>query len=527
MPITGPEMKRPQEIHFLSDETGQTGDIIDVLAEHFVIEGTERQTGRKHFYDTFDWRLFRKDSIVTSEGQGLELSHFNGVVVAAVPAGYREYYFWWDIRDSALRERLKSIINMRAMLRFLSLDYECKTFRVLNKDRKTVARIILRNEKAGTDDTQLDLPQRLSLQKIRGYDGVFDKIGRRCRQAGLIPVDSLQEMFTRIFSVSNRKPLDYGAKFRVELPDALSVGEAVAKICLVLTEAMEVNHAGVCADIDSEFLHDFRIAVRRTRSLLSLLKKVLPPEQTAFFRAEFKWLGSVTGPLRDIDVYLLKREEYLAMLPATLHSGLGLVFDELDRTRISEVRRLRRHLVSKRYQKLIDEWRRYLSDPGSELFSAMQKKPCKGLADKLIKKHFTGFLRAGDTIADTSADSELHALRIKGKKLRYLLEFFRSYYDDAEMERFLKYMKKLQDNLGELNDLSVQQEMLAARLAKLAGRSRRIMQTGASLGGLISVLAAKKRHVRGAFQQSYADFFKVSNRDLLNKLIADSRRRMS
>ena len=527
MPITGREMKRPQEIHFLSDETVQAGELLDSLAPSFVIEETERLTGKKQYYDTFDWRLFRAGCLFTFEGQGVELSRFNGVPVAAIPAGRREQYFWWDIRESELREKIRSIIEMRAMLPLLSLDYDRKTFRVLNKDRKTVARIVLRNEQASAGGAHLALPERLSLHEIRGYGNVFDKICKSCSTAGLRPVDTMQELLTLAFSVSNRKPLDYGAKFRVELPDSGTVGEAVAKICLALAEAMATNHAGVCKDIDSEFLHDFRIAVRRTRSLLSLLKKELPPEQTTFFQAEFKWLGDVTGPVRDIDVYLLKREEYLAMLPATLHAGLNLFFDELDRRRKSEVKRLRRCLLSQRYQKLIDEWYHYLSTPDSALFAARRNRRCRVVADKQIKKRFASFLRDGDAITVKSPDREMHRLRIKGKKLRYLLEFFRAFYDDAEVERFLKHMKKLQDNLGALNDLSVQQQMLAARLAQLDPRTERSMQIGASLGGLISVLAGKKKRVRSAFRRSYADFSKASNRDLLNSLIADSRRGMS
>ncbi len=526
MPITGREMKRPQEIHFLSDETMQTGEFLASLASSFVIEETDRRTGRKRYYDTFDWRLFRAECLFTFEEQGVELSRFNGLPVAAIPAGRREQYFWWDIRESELREKIKAIIEMRAMLPLLWLDYDRKTFRVLNKDRKTVARIVLCNEQTSAEGGQLVLPERLSLREIRGYGTVFAKLCKSCRSAGLRPVDTMHELLAQAFSVSTRKPLDYGAKFRVELPDSSTVGEAVAKICLALAETMAINHAGVCQDIDSEFLHDFRIAVRRTRSLLSLLKKELPPEQSAFFQAEFKWLGGVTGPVRDIDVYLLKREEYLAMLPAALHSGLNLFFDELDRRRKSEVKRLRRCLLSQRYQNLVDDWRHYLSAPDSALFAFRRKKRCRAVADKQIKKRFASFVRDGDTITGTSPDREMHKLRIKGKKLRYLLEFFRAFYDEAEVERFLKHMKKLQDNLGAFNDLSVQQQMLAARLSQLDGRTKRSMQIGASLGGLISVLAGKKRRVRSAFQRSYAGFSKASNRDLLIWLTADSRRGM-
>jgi len=527
MPITGPDMKLPQEITFLLEGPPQAGELLDSLASRFMVEETGKISGQKYYYDTFDWRLFRKSFVLTVTGNRLELSDFNGVSIGVSAGLPRKNYFCWDIQESELREPLEAIIDMRALIQIFSLNFAERTFRVLNKDRKTVARIVLRDEKARGEGAQLDLPRRLSLQEIRGYGSVFDKIRKMCLKTGLKSIDDEQDLLKLAFSVSERKLLDYGAKFRVDLDETITIGEAVSKICLDLAGAMQINHVGVCADIDSEFLHDFRIAIRRTRSLLTLLKKVLPPEKTSYFQSEFKWLGSVTGPVRDIDVYLLKRKEYLGMLPESLHSGLSLFFDELEKMRIREIKLLRRHLASPRYRTLLESWRLYLSEPGSEIFSTIRKKKCKPLADKLIGKRFAGFLRDGDKINESSADNELHKLRIRGKKLRYLLEFFRSFYDEAEMERFLKQMKRLQDNLGDFNDLSVQQEMLALRLAELSGRTQRTMQLGASLGGLISVLAGKHRSVRQAFQKSYSNFSKTGNRDLLDTVISASSRRVS
>ena len=66
-----------------------------------------------------------------------------------------------------------------------------------------------------------------------------------------------------------------------------------------------MNLPGTLADIDTEFLHDLRVAVRRTRSAIKLLSGVFPPEAVEHFKAEFKWLGDVTTPVRDLDVHLL------------------------------------------------------------------------------------------------------------------------------------------------------------------------------------------------------------------------------
>ena len=62
-------------------------------------------------------------------------------------------------------------------------------------------------------------------------------------------------------------------------------------------------------------------------------------------------------------------------------------------------------------------------------------------------------------------DEDLHNLRIDCKKLRYLLEFFTSLFPKTQMKLLIKQLKQLQDNLGDFNDLSVQQ----ARLLEVAG----------------------------------------------------------
>jgi CHAD domain-containing protein len=527
MPITGPDMKQPREKTLLFEGSLSADHVIKLLSKRYVLEQTESFSARKLFYDTFDWRLFRNGAVLTASGNQWELFRNNEVSVIDSPDGRRKKYFWWDIRESELGKRLKTMSDMRALLQVFALNYEISNFRVLNRDRKTVARIGLRNETACSDSAQLSLPRRLTVQEIRGYSGVFDKIINSCTKSGLKLLEGEYRLLELAFSVADRKVLDYGAKFSVDLGETLTIGESVAKICFDLAGAMETNYDGVCKDVDSEFLHDFRIAIRRSRSLLTLLKKVLPSGKTNHFQSEFKWLGSLTGPVRDIDVYLLKRDEYRGMLPASLHAGLNLFFEELELRRVRELKVLRQNLNSSRYHELIESWRSYLGDTESDLFSGIRKKPCVPLADTLIRKRFAGFLRDGDKISDSSADSELHTLRIKGKKLRYLLEFFRSFYNDAEMERFLKQMKKLQDNLGDFNDLSVQQDMLALRLSELRGRSKRTMQMGASLGGLITALSRKHRLVRKAFQKTYSDFSKTGNRNLLNKMVSTSCRRVS
>lgn len=489
------------------------------VSKSFIVEQSAHEVSQRCYYDTFDWRLHRSNMVFFSSGTALHLERFNGKKVAVAKGRRRAKFFWWDLETGELSDRLKPCIEMRALCPIVGIQTETTQFRIMNNDRKTVVRLVVRNDQLKKSDSEL--PEQVFVYEVRGYEGEFEAVVEQCRRKGCQEVKK-RKLLEGVLKLSGLTPRDYGDKFRVDLEEQMSVGAAVSKICLSLVDDMRTNHPGVIADIDSEFLHDFRIAVRRTRSLLSLMKKILPPEQCKYFQAEFRWLGSVTGPLRDIDVYLLEKDDYLDLLPVSLRGGMSTFFERLEARRAGELKDLQSHLGSERYDKLLTEWCRFLSDSDSELFKGPREQSSRVYADSTIVKRFRSFIRTGDKISDESADEELHQLRIRGKKFRYLLEFFKSFYHEEQMITFLKYMKKLQDNLGVFNDLSVQQDILGRELDGLRAKNLQTIRFAAALGGLIAVLADKHQTVRGEFEATYADFTRPEVQELLEVMVSRS-----
>lgn len=491
--------------------------LFKAISKSFVIEQSEQEVSQRCYYDTFDWRLHRNNLVFFSSGNSLHLERFSGKQVAFASGRRRAKYFWWDIESGEFNGRLKSCIEMRALCPIVEIQTETSQFRIMNSDRKTVARLVVRNDQLKESDAEL--PEQVFVYEIRGYESEFETVVEQCRRKGCLEMKK-KKLLERVLKLSGLTPRNYGDKFKVDLGAQMSVGGAISKICLSLVDDMRINHPGVMADIDSEFLHDFRIAVRRTRSLLSLMKKILPPEQCKYFQAEFRWLGSVTGPLRDIDVYLLEKEDYLNLLPPTLREGMSMFFEQLEARRAGELKDLQSHLGSDRYEMLLDEWCRFLSDPDSELFKGPREQSSRAYADATIVKRFRSFIRAGNKISDDSPDEELHQLRIRGKKFRYLLEFFKSFYNEEQMTTFLKFMKKLQDNLGAFNDLSVQQDLLGRELDGLRAKNLQTIRFAAALGGLIAVLAEKHQAVRGDFEATYEEFTRPQVQELLEAMVS-------
>lgn len=490
--------------------------ILGLLSKKFEVGEAAASVEDRTYYDTFDWRLYRDNLVFFSSAGRLSLQRFNGRNIAEGPGRKRARYLLSDIGSKKFADQLGKRIEMRALVPIVEVATRLTEFRIMNRDRKTVARMSLRDDQPV--QSVAALPELVTVTEIRGYEQEFETITDCFEERGCETIKK-KHLVHRLLNQGERVPGGQGAKFNVALAPDVTIGQAVARICLHLVGEMKTNEPGIINDVDSEFLHDFRIAVRRTRSLLSLMKKVLPAESCAYFQKEFSWLGSVTGPLRDIDVYLLEKEAYLSLLPESLRSGMHCFFDQIQTRRVDELKILRKHLGAPRYQNLIDDWCAFLEQPDSELHDGAGAGRCRTFADKMILKRFNSFLRHGDAIHDSTPDEKLHKLRIRGKKFRYLLEFFKSFYDQKEMSAFLKHMKKLQDNLGTFNDLSVQQHMLSAELDSLRGRNLQSLRFAASLGGLIGVLSEKQKTVRAQFESTYSAFAQPRVRSILYTLV--------
>jgi CHAD domain-containing protein len=86
------------------------------------------------------------------------------------------------------------------------------------------------------------------------------------------------------------------------------------------------------------------------------------------------------------------------------------------------------------------------------------------------------------------------------------------------MKQLIKQLKLLQNNLGNFNDLSVQQDMLKYTLSVLKPGTVKAKKTSASIGGLLTNLYHESREVRTHFEETFAAFSAKSNLALYRKL---------
>jgi CHAD domain-containing protein len=277
---------------------------------------------------------------------------------------------------------------------------------------------------------------------------------------------------------------------------------------------MTRNEQGILDDIDTEFLHDFRVAVRRTRTALSQIKGVFPRRVLDRFGPQFAWLGRLTTPTRDLDVYLLQFDAYRRALADGVRDDLGPLRQFLERRRAAAQAELVAGLRSPRYRRLVEGWRGFLASPCPRHSSLPHaSRPVREVADHRIWKMYKRVIREGEAISPASPDEELHELRKSGKKLRYLLEFFASLYPPEQIKRSIKALKILQDNLGEFQDLSVQMLTLRDFAEQMVAEGETPSETLIAMGMLVDQLAKRQHAAREAFAARFEQFASAGNRD--------------
>jgi CHAD domain-containing protein len=293
---------------------------------------------------------------------------------------------------------------------------------------------------------------------------------------------------------------------------------ALQAVLLQLLDTLEANVPGTIRDVDTEFLHDLRVAVRRTRSALKLAGDVLPASLPARFRPEFKWLGDLTTPTRDLDVYLLSYDEMTTALVSAAPADLEPFHTHLARRRVIEQRALARGLRSARFSRLACDWRAALSG----LTVSRGGERTADLAARRLRRAHRRVLREGRAIGADSPAEQLHDLRKRCKELRYLLEIFASVFDPQAYQRALKDLKGLQDCLGEFQDRQVQQQEIREFADQMIA-DRKVPATALlAMGELAGGIGHAQRRARAEFTGRFGEFASPASERRFQDLIASA-----
>jgi triphosphatase len=282
------------------------------------------------------------------------------------------------------------------------------------------------------------------------------------------------------------------APIRAEHP-VLSPKATVAESFSALAEAalthLARNAEAFEATPEPHAVHQMRVAARRLRALLGAFRSVLPNVARKRTGLDLKRLQKALSPARDLDVFL---DEVLAdVAVANVRMMIARAARVPHQKAYARVRRVVRSPLMDRIRKDFDV-----------LAVALAKTKdgrCAGRSFArtiLLRRHRALIRRLGG--AKRRSDKRLHALRIRIKKLRYEVEFFRPLMPRGGVTAYHAALAESQDVLGAFND-AVNARALARLLADgiddLDPASRQAMD---------AVFAAAEDRARPVAQRKFA-----------------------
>jgi len=243
--------------------------------------------------------------------------------------------------------------------------------------------------------------------------------------------------------------------------DAAAALAALARNCL---EQLRANEGVLLHGSDPEGVHQMRVALRRLRALLATFKSVLAAEPYRFLQDELRWLQRALGPAREWDVFLDDTVDRLVeRLPD--EPGLPALRDHARAAREAAYAAAREAVTSARYTALLLRLERWMADGGwmaaAHDGDTAAETPVGALADRVLARYDRRLRRIGKKHAEMSL-TDLHNVRIRAKKLRYAVEFFRDLYAKRMPKRYARALADIQDALGGITDTIGAERLLDA-----------------------------------------------------------------
>jgi CHAD domain-containing protein len=237
--------------------------------------------------------------------------------------------------------------------------------------------------------------------------------------------------------------------------------------------ALRGHEAGTRSGADPEDLHQMRVAVRRMRAVLAAAGDAVNRRWADELRGELRWLGQMLGPVRDLDVLIERLRQESADFSAEERDAVEALLRGLTRKRRAARQRMLRALRSQRYAAL-------LAVLDEAVAAGPPTEPADVVPLDLVRRPYRKVLRQVRKVDEDLSDEALHALRIRGKRLRYAAELIEP-QQGRPVRKLVKAVTALQDVLGEHQDAAVAEEAVRelataedsdgdAHLAFVAGR---------------------------------------------------------
>ena len=324
-----------------------------------------------------------------------------------------------------------------------------------------------------------------------------------------VAVKSKSERGYEIIDGQQEAPVKAG---HVDLPADAGTRDAFKIIGHACLHQIVGNEAALFKG-DPEGVHQMRVGLRRLRAGISLFSVLLRDPQTTTIKSQLQWLTGELGPARELEV--LVSRVIAPMKRQRRHwRGMPSLSRELAERRDAALTRAQDAVQSARFRRLSLDVAAWLQvgqwmTPQDDLVRDRGDLPIAIFAADELTRRWRKVRKKGRALGQLDPRSR-HKLRIQAKKLRYAVEFFASLFDSKRAARrrkhFLSALERLQNGLGDLNDIAVHEQ----RIAAMGVRRRQSNASRAFAAGLLTGREdARIEAAMTAATEAYADLTKV------------------
>lgn len=254
------------------------------------------------------------------------------------------------------------------------------------------------------------------------------------------------------------------------IPADATTGEAFRVVAREAIEHIARNAEIFRASPGSDAVHQMRVGARRLRALIRTFSKVVADARRAALEAELRWLGKELDGARNLDVFLAgawRRAERRARGKGEKDAAAKETRRRLETARVAAYARASAAATSPRLRRLLFDALAWVEvGPWTAPDAAAAKtrdRPAMKFARKRLAKARRRLVKAGVDLAALPA-GQRHKVRIEAKKVRYAAEAFLPLFGAGGGGRdpeFIRRLKALQDDLGDLNDIATGAEIAA------------------------------------------------------------------
>jgi CHAD domain-containing protein len=478
----------------------------------------EREVTTRVVLDTVDRRLRAAGiDLAIETGEGHAMFVLDGPVGArglrVACRRQRRRYLADDLAPGGLAERLAAIVGVRALLPLVEVRREEVPVRVLDREAKTVVRLVVADlwalPKASPEP--LRLPGRVEVTGVLGYRRRFTQVDDSVRAASDLATGTTAVVDDAVTAIGG-SPGGLSGQVKVDLDPDEPAGTAARRVLRGLADVVEAQVPGTLDDLDTEFLHDMRIGVRRSRAVLRQMKRAFDPMARREQAESLRWIQAVTGPTRDLDVQLLDWDELVEMVPVERQAALGPAHALVVGQRKAALRTMKATLRSAEFRRHWTAWRLFLAVDTGRSDGTDAATPIRELARRRVTALSARIVREGRALTAESPPEAMHEVRKRGKELRFLFELFGpSLWPTSQVKPRVTALKALQDVLGRYHDRHVQVDQLRALAPELAHRPEG-PDALLAMGSLIDRLEVDKRKAQGAVAERLEDFARLRSR---------------